>query len=114
MIPYLRNHHSKGPSYPERYFADIFSQHGLTFVQEYRFKRFSLDFAILDKKIDIEIDGELHFKDEKSQERDKIRDDILKSELWKVIRIRWKTYKKLSNENQQIFVQNLLNQISGP
>lgn len=63
MVPYKLNHYSKGPSYPELYWQGILDSYGIEYTQEYRLSLYSLDFAILDKKIDIEIDGDQHYLD---------------------------------------------------
>lgn len=112
-VPFRKHGHQKGPSYPERYFHEVFSSREIPFVQEYPFKRFSLDFAFPEQRIDLEIDGELHYKNEKAREKDRVRDEILESEQWRVIRIRWKTFKGLSSEDKESFIQNLISQVSG-
>ena len=55
-VPYLMNHSSK-ESYPEKYFTKIFDNEGLVVQKEFRVSVYSLDFAIPDRKIDIEVDG---------------------------------------------------------
>ena len=67
------------------------------FVREYPFFKYSLDFAWPDKKRVIEIDGSQHY-DGRFPERikhDIERDIYLKSQGWKVLRLRWKyVYKQ--------------------
>mgnify|MGYP000228815516 CR=1 FL=1 len=59
-IPYLLNHSSK-ESYPERIFRERLIKEGIIgWKQEHPFKRYSMDFAFIDKKIDVEIDGGTH------------------------------------------------------
>ena len=64
-VPYLLNHSSKGDSYPEKYFEDILSKSELKYERYYRIGLYELDFAFLDKKIDLEIDGNQHEEDER-------------------------------------------------
>lgn len=85
-IPYLLNHSSK-ESYPEELFRKALDERKIKgWVQEHPIKRYSLDFAFIDKKIDVEIDGGMH-NDEKVSRKDKIRDETLSSMGWEIIRI---------------------------
>ena len=106
-IPYLLNHSSR-PSYPERYFKKILTK----LEPEYKVLSYSLDFADPHKKIDIEIDGEQHYTDPKIIKHDKKRNKRLKELGWKIIRIRWSTYKKLNKECRKRFISNLLSQFT--
>jgi len=107
-VPYLLNHYSKGESYPEKYFRKIFEKYKVDFEQEYRVKTYSLDFAILSKKIDIEIDGEQHYLDPTVIKSDIRRNRYLSENGWEVIRIRWSDYQKLRKEERKEFINNLL------
>lgn len=80
-------------SYPEKWFIknvlekyDLYSKY--TIKEKLPFGKYFLDFAILNMKIDIEIDGSQHFTKE-SIEHDKMRDDFLLKNEWKVYRIAW-------------------------
>ena len=85
QIPYLLNHSSK-ESYPERIFREHLEKLEIKgWVQEYPYKRYSLDFAFIDKKINVEIDGSTH-KLESVREKDIIRDKTLINDGWKVVR----------------------------
>lgn len=46
-----------------------------------------LDFAFVDKKIGIEIDGDIHYRNKAVREKDDIRDKGLKERGWEIIRI---------------------------
>jgi very-short-patch-repair endonuclease len=74
------------PSFPEKYVARILDEMNISYEKEFRINRFFADFAIVDKKIDIEIDGKQH---EQRKEHDDKRDSILNKEGWKVYRIKW-------------------------
>ena len=69
------------------------------YTREYYILGYSLDFAWVDKKLEIEIDGEQHERAE-NQIRDKKRDQILKENGWKTLRIKWK--EMFNNSNKYI------------
>lgn len=50
-----------------------------------------LDFAFVDKKIGIEIDGDIHYMNTSVREKDEIRDAELRDRGWEIIRIPNKT-----------------------
>lgn len=96
MVPYLLNHYSKGPSYPERYFKEVFEKENILLEQYKQIKYYQLDFYNDEKKIAIEIDGDQHYTDERIKESDKRKDKYLENEGWYVFRIKWSSYQKLS------------------
>lgn len=63
------------------------------YKREYPFHRFALDFAWIDKKKCIQIDGDQHQK-EQYRQRDERKDALLKQEGWEVLRIKWKDFCK--------------------
>lgn len=82
------------PSYPEKWFMKMLKNEfnlieNKDYVREKSFHRFSLDFAWPERKLCIEIDGKQHFTDQKQMERDKRKDELLKKEGWKEMRIKW-------------------------
>ena len=79
MIPYKRNHSSK-ESYPEKYFNEIFKLEGLDLVYHVQVGLYQLDFCNEPKKIDVEIDGEQHYVDDRIVEHDKLRNANLEKE----------------------------------
>ena len=102
MVPYVRNH-SSAESYPEKYFKKLFALEGLNLIYHYRINTYELDFCDLNKKLDIEIDGEQHYLDSRIVESDKKRTEYLENLGWTVFRIRWSEFKKYSeNEKAQI------------
>jgi len=107
-IPYKLNHYSKGASYPERYFTKIFNDNNLKFINELPIGLYSLDFAF-NGKINVEIDGEQHYLDEKILKSNKNRDIFLKKMGWKIIRIRWSHYQKLCDTEKYKFINELIN-----
>ena len=52
-------------------------------------------------KIDFEVDGEQHYKDQKIIESDKKRTEYLKKNGWKIIRIRWSKWQKMSRTSKE-------------
>lgn len=79
------------PSYPEKFFIDVIKNEfqDQNYIREYYILGYSLDFAWVDKKLEIEIDGEQHEKIE-NQIHDQQRDKILEDNGWKTLRIKWK------------------------
>lgn len=78
------------PSYPEQYFIDLFKNENISgWEREYKVGPYFIDFAFIDKKIALEIDGKQHWLNEDRIEKDKKKDILLKQEGWKVIRIKW-------------------------
>jgi very-short-patch-repair endonuclease len=111
-VPYLLNH-SRKDSYPEIYFEKIFQNNKLELKKYYRVGRYELDFCIIEKKIDIEIDGDQHYFDKKIVESDKRRNKYLKSLGWDIVRVKWSDYQKLSIEDRNSYVVNLIGYING-
>lgn len=94
-VPYVLNHSSK-ISYPEQYFLECFSDiTNLAF--QYPVKRFILDFANVDEKLYLEIDGEQHYSDKRIVEHDVVRTAILADLGWIGIRVRWSRFVRLSD-----------------
>lgn len=80
------------PSYPEEWVIGVIKNEGLdiSYIREYPFHRFSLDFAWVEKKKCLEVDGEQHEKDTEQKNRDKEKDKLLKEEGWQEMRVSWK------------------------
>ena len=79
------------PSYPEKWFIEMSLNEGINqnYIREFPFHKFSLDFAWVEQKKVIEIDGEQHLRDTKQKERDIEKDKLLLEEGWKELRISW-------------------------
>lgn len=95
-------------SWPEKYFQKVFDDSSLSYVKEHPVKRFSIDFAFLEKMIAVEIDGSHH---RALKERDARRDKELLEEGWLTIRVDWVDYVKLSKEDKSLFIQDLLSKL---
>jgi very-short-patch-repair endonuclease len=77
------------PSYPEKFFMKVLENNSISYEYEFPFGRYSIDFALLNKKIAFEVDGQQHrFPDR--QVSDKKKDELLVSSGWKVFRTKWK------------------------
>lgn len=110
-VPYLLNH-SSGESYPEKYFNKVFKNEGIEVERYIRLGLYELDFSIPDKKIDIEIDGNQHYYDEKIIESDKRRTEFLENDGWDIIRINWSEYQKMNFGEKNKFIIELKNYIN--
>ena len=93
-IPYLLNHSSK-ESYPEKIFREALEIRNINgWIYNLPIKRFSLDFAFINNKIDVEIDGNTHNL-ESVIKKDLNINEILLSLGWKTIRF---TAKEIKND----------------
>lgn len=110
-VPYLLNHSSK-LSYPEKYFKKLFKKEKINVEEKFRIGLYELDFSIPEKRIDIEIDGEQHYSDEKIIKSDIKRNKFLEDNGWDIIRIRWRFYKTLNKEEKEIYIKKLINYIN--
>jgi len=110
-VPYLLNHHSKGMSYPEKYFEKLFRNENIELIYHHRVGTYQLDFSDPIRKIDIEIDGEQHYCDEKIIKSDKRRNKYLEDNGWFVYRIRWSKYNKLDKKHRKMVVAQIKNVI---
>ena len=107
-VPYLINHHSKGDSYPEKYFKEIFDNKNIEYKQNYYQCGYFLDFAWPDKKIYLEVDGEQHYLDKRIVEHDKIRTQTLLDNGWTcLVRIRWSEFKQLSKIEKEAYLNSI-------
>jgi len=91
-VPYLLNHSSK-ISYPEKIFMDALIRHKIEgWRYGYQFGIYCFDFAFIELKIDVEIDGGTHLTD-KVKRIDERRDLYSKDKGWTVIRFTAKDVK---------------------
>lgn len=112
-VPYVLNHHSKGDSYPERYFKHILNLNNIIFEQNYYQSGYFLDFAWPEYKIYFEVDGEQHYVDSRIIEHDKIRTEKLNNIGWRCIeRIRWADYQKFTKSEKIEFINGLIKKIN--
>ena len=105
-VPYVLNH-SSSTSYPEHYFIELFTKENIDLVYHHRISKYELDFCDLDRKIDIEIDGDQHYLDKRIRQSDIERDNYLQSLGWKVVRIKWSDYQRLSIEDRRKVIEEI-------
>jgi len=110
-VPYKLNHYSKGPSYPETYFDEIF-QSKFKYEKYLQIGYYHIDFAITTKKIAIEVDGDQHYLDEKIVESDKRKNKYLIDKGWDIIRIKWSDYQKMKRLEKEKYVHELVNYVN--
>lgn len=89
---------NRNPSYPEKYFIDLLNNENIIgWTREHSMDKYFIDFAFIDKKIALEIDGKQHeYKDRK--EKDIKKDEVLKENGWNVFRIKW--YNPINDINK--------------
>lgn len=79
------------PSYPEDCFIKFLIENGydkkFLIEKEYCVFPFYIDFAFVDIKVAVEIDGSQHILDEERKKKDEIKDNTLIENGWRVIRI---------------------------
>lgn len=109
-VPYLLNHYSKGESYPEKYFRELFEKLNIEFKQEVRVGLYSLDFVI--GNLNLEIDGEQHYVDNRISESDLKRNKFIEESGYIVKRIRWKEYQKCTYEERELIVNDILSHVT--
>lgn len=110
QVPYVLNHHAKGPSYPELYFKEWLTKENFRFESEFRFGIYSFDFLI-NGKVDLEIDGDQHLQ-EKHKQADTHRDKLSKENGYKVIRILWSKFLKKSDKDKLKYLGDLKSRIN--
>ena len=92
------------PSYPEQWLIKVIENENLNkhYIREERFHTFSLDFYWPEMKKVIEIDGRFHKISEYQQDCDRRKDELLKQEGYKELRIDW---EYCFNHTQEIIKQ---------
>jgi len=88
----------RGPSTLEEKMEKALNLARIKFEREIKFKRFHVDFLLRDSKTVIECDGEYWHLSPKIQDRDKRKDELLKSLGYKVLRFSGKTMDKFSEK----------------
>lgn len=83
----------KEPSWPEKWFMEALKNEfgyleNKDYEREIKFYSFSLDFVFPGKKV-IEIDGSQHKRSEYQKDCDRRKDEKLKQDGWKELRIDW-------------------------
>ena len=93
----------KTPSYIERKFEELLKDKGLDqkflVYREYSVFPYYIDFAFIDLKIAVELDGSQHLLKER-KERDEQKDKLLLSKGWRIIRF---TAKEILSEIDNVY-----------
>lgn len=113
IAPTFKNRRTVGHSYPETWFIEFLKkeynfEENVDYETERSFHKFFLDFAWPEKRLCIEIDGDLH-RYEKQQINDREKDRLLKEEGWKELRLTWsfiQTNKEKVKELVDEFLKN--------
>lgn len=95
----------KEPSWPEKWFMEALKNEfgyleNKDYEREIKFYSFSLDFVFPGKKV-IEIDGSQHKRSEYQKDCDRRKDEKLKQDGWKELRIDWDECFKNPKESLQ-------------
>ena len=107
-VPYLLNHSSK-ESYPEKLLRQALEKRSITaWVYNYPIRRYSIDFAFIELKVAIEVDGGTHLLPE-VKEKDRIRDLSLKEIGWATYRFTASDVKKDPDSIVEIISKILTN-----
>lgn len=97
-------------SYPEKLFLNklesISWDKQYSIIREYSFFPYFIDFAFINEKVAVEIDGSQHLLEERSS-KDTIKDELLINNGWKVVRI---SENEIKNNIENVFLklQNIL------
>jgi very-short-patch-repair endonuclease len=92
-------------SYPEQIFlrylknTDIYNKYRIE--EKLPIWKYFLDFAIIDLKLNIEIDGMQHYSTEDAINHDKKRNEYLRSNGWKIYRIKWNDFKNNAKKEME-------------
>jgi very-short-patch-repair endonuclease/predicted nucleic acid-binding Zn ribbon protein len=98
------------PSFPEKVVFDILAELNIRLEREHKCGKWFIDFADINRKIAIEIDGKQHeWPDRKVS--DMRKDTYLISEGWQVHRIKW---QKLTKDFREEVKKKLSNILTGP
>lgn len=89
-------------SYAESYFVVVLTNLGLLFKREHKVGKYFIDFAFLEDKVALEIDGKQHELPGR-KEADSIKDIFLTSLGWRVFRIKW--YNPSSKYKDKLYDQ---------
>jgi very-short-patch-repair endonuclease len=97
------------PSFPEKITIEILEKHNINYVREYKVHKWFIDFADIERKIAVEIDGKQHNLPVRKIS-DTNKDQYLVENGWKVFRIKWQKftpefYSYLENEIKSIFTE---------
>lgn len=88
-------------SYPEQFFMGVLTNNNISYQHNKPIGKYFIDFAIVGKKIALEIDGKQHQYDERKKS-DALKDKFLIENGWEVYRIPWKS---INNESGKLYIK---------
>lgn len=91
------------PSYAEQYIIQLLSELNLKYDREVKVGKWFVDFAQIENKLALEIDGKQHLLPER-KESDNKKDKFLVENGWKILRIQW---KKITKEFRNELILNI-------
>lgn len=94
-------------SFPEIFFERVLKNNKIRYEKEKKINRFWIDFALIDYKVALEIDGKQHDYPER-RKHDEQRDKIIEDESWSVYRIKWRDIK--SKEGKE-YIKNKITKL---
>lgn len=98
LLGWAINKDKERRSYPEKFFIKLMEMNNLysQFIikEKLSFNKYFLDFAFVEMKIDVEIDGQQHYITQDAIDYDNERDNFVMDSGWKVYRINWLELKK--------------------
>ena len=98
-------------TYLEKWFDNILIKHDLynqyNIKYNYSVYPYFLDFAFVDLKLDVEVDGKFHYTQEQNIKHDNIRNSYLTNKGWRIFRISIDEVNKNSNEMEKMFLDYL-------
>jgi very-short-patch-repair endonuclease/predicted nucleic acid-binding Zn ribbon protein len=97
------------PSFPEKVTIELIEELGFKLERELKVHKWFIDFADIDRKIAVEIDGKQHELPERKAS-DSEKDAYLTSQGWQVHRIKWKKLTPESREELKKKLSDILNQ----
>lgn len=103
--PYVVSHYTRGESYSEKYFREWMEKENIPFLAQQHLGTYTLDFLV--GNIDLEIDGEQHWNDPRITASDERRNKYVQEQGLKVIRIRWKHYTNLNQQERHDYLERL-------
>ncbi len=96
------------PSFPEQVTMEVLNELGVSnYLREKKVGSWFIDFAFEESKIAIEIDGKQH-EEPVRKAKDKIKDEYLIKNGWKVFRIKWGKLTKEFRFNLKIRLMSIL------
>ena len=113
QVPYLLSHSSKGDSYAEKYFKEVFEKENIPLQFHKQIGLYELDFYNDGKKIAVEVDGEQHYVDKRIVESDVKRTNYLVGLGWRIYRIRWSKFQMKSYEEKHRIIEEIRQLLMG-